>query len=181
MRATVLTIRAQRSLVLQLNVARVVVPLVILAAMVACSKAPEAASTVAPATPASTGLERISPPDASKYPKFESMSEWKNPYFVVRDDGIGFVDLANHEVHILTPEQIPAELASLPLKRMALWTGRARHGSGAQNFRPIRRRPRYARTADCWRELCESWTCRFESFREARPEERRLKRKIRGL
>ncbi len=43
------------------------------------------------------------------------MSDWKNPYFVVRDDGIGFVDLANHEVHILTPEQIPAELAALPL------------------------------------------------------------------
>jgi hypothetical protein len=42
------------------------------------------------------------------------MREWKNPYFVVRDDGIGFVDLANHEVHILTPEQIPAELVSLP-------------------------------------------------------------------
>lgn len=42
------------------------------------------------------------------------MGEWKNPYFVVRDDGIGFVDLSNHEVHILTPEQIPAELVSLP-------------------------------------------------------------------
>ena len=86
-----------------------------LSCMVACSKAPEAAPTVAPATPAATGLERISLPDHSKFPKFENMSDWKNPYFVVRDDGIGFVDLANHEVHILTPEQIPAELASLPL------------------------------------------------------------------
>jgi hypothetical protein len=85
-----------------------------LALLVACSKPPDAASTVAPATPTSTGLERIAPPDRSKYPKFQNMSDWKNPYFVVRDDGIGFVDLANHEVHILTPEQIPAELASLP-------------------------------------------------------------------
>jgi len=41
------------------------------------------------------------------------MRGWKNPYFVVREDGIGFVDLSNREVHILTPEQIPAELASL--------------------------------------------------------------------
>ncbi|MFZ3262907.1 MAG: hypothetical protein WA172_02815 [Terriglobales bacterium] len=82
--------------------------------LVACSKPPDAASTVAPVTPTSTGLERIAPPDASRYPKFQNMSEWKNPYFVVRDDGIGFVDLDNHEVHILTPEQIPAELASLP-------------------------------------------------------------------
>jgi hypothetical protein len=41
------------------------------------------------------------------------MRGWKNPYFVVRDDGIGFVDLSNREVHVLTPEQIPAELVSL--------------------------------------------------------------------
>jgi hypothetical protein len=32
----------------------------------------------------------------------------------VREDGIGFVDLSNHEIHILKPEEIPAELASLP-------------------------------------------------------------------
>ena len=85
-----------------------------LALLVACSKPPEAASTVATEAPAATGLERIPPPDRSKYPKFQDMRDWKNPYFVVRDDGIGFVDLANHEVHILTPEQIPAELVSLP-------------------------------------------------------------------
>ena len=41
------------------------------------------------------------------------MGDWRNPYFVVRDDGIGLVDLSNHEIHILTPEQVPAELASL--------------------------------------------------------------------
>jgi len=33
---------------------------------------------------------------------------------VVREDGIGFVDLSNHEIHILKPEEIPAELVSLP-------------------------------------------------------------------
>ena len=31
----------------------------------------------------------------------------------LRDDGIGMVDLSNHEIHILKPEEIPAELASL--------------------------------------------------------------------
>ena len=103
MRATVLPITAPPAVIL-----------VFLVLLTACSKPPESAPVVAPATPTSTGLERIAPPDRSKYPKFENMREWKNPYFVVRDDGIGFVDLANHEVHILTPEQIPAELVSLP-------------------------------------------------------------------
>jgi hypothetical protein len=78
----------------------------------ACSKPPDTSNTASD-TPQQTGLESIPAPDPSKYPKFENMSSWKNPYFVVRDDGIGLVDLSNHEVHILAPEQIPAELASL--------------------------------------------------------------------
>lgn len=42
------------------------------------------------------------------------MSGWKNPYLVVREDGIGIVDLSNREIRMLKPEEIPAELASLP-------------------------------------------------------------------
>ena len=93
------------------NVVRTIVTLVLLLALVACSKPPEAATTP---TPQPTGLESIPAPDPSKYPSFRDMSDWKNPYLVVREDGIGFVDLSNHEVHILKPEEIPAELVSLP-------------------------------------------------------------------
>ena len=90
----------------------ILVSLIVLAALVACSKAPDAAP--ATAAPKPTGLESIPAPSPSKYPRFRDMSDWKNPYLVVREDGIGFVDLSNHEVHILKPEEIPAELASLP-------------------------------------------------------------------
>jgi len=86
-----------------------------LIALAGCSKPPEAAPSAAPEAAKATGLESIPPADPAKYPLFQNMSGWKNPYFVVRDDGIGFVDLSNREVHILAPEQIPAELASLPL------------------------------------------------------------------
>lgn len=81
--------------------------------LIGCSKPPAAAPSVAAEPAATTGLESIPPANPSKYPPFADMRGWKNPYFVVRDDGIGLVDLANHEVHILTPEQIPAELVSL--------------------------------------------------------------------
>jgi hypothetical protein len=87
--------------------------LALLASLVACSKPPEPASDAANAKPTTTGLESIPPGNPAKFPPFHDMSGWKNPYFVVRDDGIGFVDLSNREVHILTPEQIPAELVSL--------------------------------------------------------------------
>jgi len=78
-----------------------------------CSKPPQPAKPVAADTPKTTGLESIPAPDRRKYPDVANMSGWKNPYFVVRDDGIGLVDLSNREVHILQPEQIPAELVSL--------------------------------------------------------------------
>jgi hypothetical protein len=91
----------------------IVAALALLLALVACSKPPNSEQDTASATPKTTGLESIPPADSSKYPPFHDLRGWKNPYFVVREDGIGFVDLSNREVHILTPEQIPAELASL--------------------------------------------------------------------
>ena len=93
------------------NVVRTLVTVVLLGVLVACSKAPETAVTE---QRQATGLESIPAPDPSKYPSLSDMSGWKNPYLVVREDGIGLVDLSNHEVHILKPEEIPAELASLP-------------------------------------------------------------------
>jgi len=84
---------------------------ILLGALVACSKPPQ---TPAAETAQPTGLESIPMPDPSKYPALTQMSGWKNPYLVVREDGIGFVDLSNREIHVLKPEEIPAELVSLP-------------------------------------------------------------------
>ena len=88
-----------------------IVSLALLGGLVACSKPPQPVPETA--APKTTGLESIPPGNPAKFPPFHDMRGWKNPYFVVRDDGIGFVDLSNREVHILTPEQIPAELVSV--------------------------------------------------------------------
>ncbi len=87
--------------------------LVLVGALVACSKPPQAPVEQAK-TPQATGIESIPAPDPSKYPKFSDMTGWKNPYLVVREDGIGFVDLSNREIHVLKQEEIPAELVALP-------------------------------------------------------------------
>ena len=85
--------------------------LVLLGALVGCSKLPQPETTE---TPQPTGLESIPAPDPSKYPSISNMTAWKNPYLVVREDGIGFVDLSNREIHVLKQEEIPAELVALP-------------------------------------------------------------------
>lgn len=85
--------------------------LVLVGALVGCSKPPQPETTE---TPQPTGLESIPAPDPSKYPNFSDLTAWKNPYLVVREDGIGFVDLSNREIHVLKQEEIPAELVALP-------------------------------------------------------------------
>ena len=86
--------------------------LMLLGALVACSKP---APTPTEETPRrETGLGAIPMADPAKYPALSKLSGWQNPYLVVREDGIGFVDLSNREVHILKVEEIPAELVSLP-------------------------------------------------------------------
>jgi len=98
------------------DVVQTAVTFVLLATLVACSKPtqPPPAETQATKTRQSTGLESIPAADPSKYPPFSNMSGWKNPYLIVRENGIGFLDLSNREIHILKPEEIPAELVSLP-------------------------------------------------------------------
>lgn len=94
---------------------RTLVSLILLASLIACTTPETPAPQAADTTPKETGLERIAEPDSSKYPRIDHLFEWKNPQLVVREDGIGLVDLENHEIHILTQEQIPAELATLSI------------------------------------------------------------------
>lgn len=95
---------------------RTLVTLILLGSLVACTK-PETPAPQQPAetAPQETGLERIPEPDPAKYPRIHELAGWKNPQLVVREDGIGFVDAENHEIHILTQEQVPAELVALPI------------------------------------------------------------------
>jgi hypothetical protein len=97
------------------GVRKLLVTFALLGALAACSKPTPPAPAAESGPPQPTGLESIPAPDPSKYPSIADMSRWKNPYLVVREDGIGIVDLSNREIHMLKPEEIPAELATLPL------------------------------------------------------------------
>lgn len=91
---------------------RAVVTFILMGVLGACSESAQPGTTQASQP---TALESIPAPDPSKYPIVRDMVHWQNPYLVVRADGIGLVDLANSEIHMLKAEEVPGKLVSLPL------------------------------------------------------------------
>jgi hypothetical protein len=99
---------------LRSRVLQIVVSLILLAALVACAKPPGAGPKAATQATKPTVLDSVPFPDPAKYSSLRDLKGWQNPYLIVRDDGIGLVDLSNHEVHILKPDEVPTELTALP-------------------------------------------------------------------
>ena len=60
-----------------------------------------------------TRLRNIPPASPEQYLRKNAVKDWKNPYLIVREDGIGLVDLSNNEIHILKPDEVLAALAAL--------------------------------------------------------------------
>jgi hypothetical protein len=92
---------------------RALIPLAIsLAVLAACtdSKSSGVGSTVNPRL----RMEALPPADAQKISAVRDMKNWKNPYLIVRVDGVGLLDSADNEQKLLTPDQLLAALAELP-------------------------------------------------------------------
>jgi hypothetical protein len=42
------------------------------------------------------------------------MKAWRNPYLIIRVDGVGLLDVSNNEQQIVDPDKLPEALARLP-------------------------------------------------------------------
>jgi len=61
-----------------------------------------------------TVLQAIPAADSVKYSQLKDLKNWKNPYLIVRIDGVALLDAAdNAEIH-LKPEELLPTLAKLP-------------------------------------------------------------------
>jgi hypothetical protein len=80
-----------------------------LALLAACSKPPK----VPEATPEAR-IQRIPPADPQKYASLKDMKAWRNPYLIIRVDGVGLLDVADNLTQILDPDKLPETLANLP-------------------------------------------------------------------
>ncbi|HYM76184.1 MAG TPA: hypothetical protein VE377_09425 [Candidatus Dormibacteraeota bacterium] len=81
----------------------------LLATLSACTQQP------APQVPdPQTILQAIPPADPAKYEHVQDMKNWKNPYLIVRADGVTLYDSADSAEILLKPEDLLAALAKLP-------------------------------------------------------------------
>ncbi len=82
-------------------------------AFASCSspKAPDPAALEARAT---ARILAIPPATPEKYRGMTDMKGWRNPYLILRADGVGLLDPENHLERILKPGELTQALGNLP-------------------------------------------------------------------
>jgi len=78
-------------------------------ALIACSQ------KAAPQAPdPQTVLQAIPAADSAHYEHIRDMKTWRNPYLIVRTDGVALLDAADSAEIILKPDELLPALANLP-------------------------------------------------------------------
>jgi hypothetical protein len=87
---------------------RLIVILLLTAGLVGCTGSAQGPSDIAAAE-----IQRIAPANAAAY-KSVDLKAWRNPYLIVKSDGIGLLDVSNSEEHLIKIEELPGRLAQMP-------------------------------------------------------------------
>lgn len=96
---------------------RPVIPLRALIPLIALLAIASTGCTQQQATPApdpKTILQAIPAADSAQYDRIRDMKAWRNPYLIVRPDGVAVYDTADSAEIIVKPEELLAELAKFP-------------------------------------------------------------------
>lgn len=59
-------------------------------------------------------LQQIPAGNASAYEHIRNMKTWRNPYLIVRTDGVALLDIPDNAEIVLKPEEVLPALAKLP-------------------------------------------------------------------
>ena len=82
------------------------------AVLASCSTAPKPPDPTALAT---ARILAIPEPTPEKYRSLIHMKGWRNPYLIIRADGVALLDPDDHLERILTPGELTQALGNLPL------------------------------------------------------------------
>lgn len=85
-----------------------------LAALASCAKPPRTPEEAATTSPEAR-IQQIPPADPKKYQQvMGDYKDWRNPYLIIRKDGVGLLDVANDEQRLIKLEDLTQTLAQLP-------------------------------------------------------------------
>jgi hypothetical protein len=92
--------------------ARLVVSLLITLAFISCTsrKGDPAASEA----DASARVQAIPAAEPQKYHDVRESKAWRNPYLIVKPDGVALLDVSNNEERYINPNELIQVLAQLP-------------------------------------------------------------------
>jgi hypothetical protein len=79
-----------------------------------CSKPPRVPEEAAASTNPEARIQQIPPADPKKYGQAPASADWRNPYLIIRKDGVGLLDAGNNEERLIKLEDLPNALAQLP-------------------------------------------------------------------
>jgi hypothetical protein len=82
--------------------------------LTSCAKPPSTPAQASASISPEARIQQIPPPDPQKYAALKDMKAWRNPYLIVRLDGVGLLDVSNNEQQIVDPDKLPEALAKLP-------------------------------------------------------------------
>ena len=86
-----------------------------LAMFASCAKPPRAPEETAAAISPEARIQQIPPADPKKYQEVRGdYRNWRNPYLIIRKDGVGLLDVSNDEQHLIKLEDLTQALAQLP-------------------------------------------------------------------
>jgi hypothetical protein len=84
--------------------------------LVGCSSQEDAPKPPAP----EVVLQAIPAADPAKFERIHDMKTWRNPYLIVRRDGVALLDAADNAEIILKPAELLPALAALPASNWPL-------------------------------------------------------------
>jgi len=82
--------------------------------LVSCSRPSQLPGHLKSQTNPLLRLQALPPADPQKFHDARNMRDWKNPYLIVRVDGVALLNAADNEQRLLNPDRLTEELAQLP-------------------------------------------------------------------
>jgi hypothetical protein len=93
--------------------ARLPLVVILTLGLAACS-ARSAPDPAAQEAAASARIQAIPAANPAIFHDARVRKSWRNPYLIVKPEGIALLDVANNEEHILKPDELTKRLAQLP-------------------------------------------------------------------